>query len=233
MTGRSGDLKLLRAKAGDYLEELGRKENIFQLTPGESVFLAVDMQNFVCDPAPGRELPNIKGVMERINQVADFCHGHAIPVVWIRQCFTQKAGGDDVGLYRLFHKEPLDPGMFSQGESAELHPGMHVDHGKDFIVEKNRYSAFSPGSSRLEPLLSGLGRRQLILGGAATNVCVESTARDAMQHGYQVTVLTDATTAFDELIHQVSLMNLKLFFGDTRPMEEVLLELANAQSSRA
>ena len=203
----------LLAKAEAILKEMGRKQNLFELKTRNAAFLAVDMQNFVCSPESGQGLPEIKQVMERVNLLADFCHVRDIPVIWLRHCFTRRPGGDDTGLYGLFHKQPLDPGMFNRGKASEIHPEMHVDPNRDYVVTKNRYSAFVPGSSRLESLLSSLGKTQLMLGGAATNVCVECNARDAMQRGYQVTVLTDATTTFDKLAHQASLMNIRLFFG--------------------
>ena len=157
--------------------------------------------------------------------MADFCHERKIPVIWLRQCFSQKEGWDDTGLYGRFHRLPLEPGMFNLGGAAAIHPAMHVDPASDFVVDKSRYSAFAPGSSRLEPLLSGMDRKHLIIGGAATNVCVESTARDAMQRGYRVTVLADAATAFDSLVHEVSLLNIKLFFGDTRSVNGLIREM--------
>jgi isochorismate hydrolase len=165
MTNVNGDPEVLSAKAKAYLEGLGRKEKLFRLNATQAVFIAVDMQNFVCDPGHGRALPKIKQVMERINRLADFCHANDIPVIWLKQCFTQKSARDDVGLFRLFHKQPLDPRMFNQGEASEIHAGMHLDPDRDFVVEKNRYSAFAPGSSRLESLLSSMSRNQLILGG--------------------------------------------------------------------
>lgn len=230
MTSDNGDLQSLWAKADAYLEGIGRGASVFSARAAEVVFIAVDMQNFVCDSAPGRELPGIKAVMERVNLLADFCHAHGIPVVWLRQCFTQKGGADDAGLYGLFHKAPLDPGMFGHGEAALIHPDMHLEAELDFVVEKNRYSAFAPGSSRLETLLSSLGRRHLVFGGAATNVCVECTARDAMQREYKVTVLSDATTAFDAAVHQISLLNIRLFFGDVKTVEEVVRKLKDSLS---
>ncbi|MCB2185639.1 MAG: cysteine hydrolase [Deltaproteobacteria bacterium] len=214
-------VKALRDKACEYVHGLGRGEHVFELRASQAVLVVVDMQNFVCRPAPGRELPGLAEVMERLNSLAAGCRLQGIPVVWLRQVFHRQAGGDDAGLYRRFHREPLDPGLFEGGEAAELYAGMQVDPARDYVVAKNRYSALAPGSSRLAQVLAGLGRRQLILGGAATNVCVESTARDAMQRGYEVTVLADATTAFDPLLHEISLLNLKLFFGDVRTAAEV------------
>lgn len=218
----------LQAKAAAYLKRIDREDNVFRLTARDSALLAVDMQNFVCRPEPGRVLPGMEEVIKNLNLMADFCHQHGIPVIWLRHCFTQKAPADDVGLYRLFHETPLAPGMFNSGEETEIYPEMHWEQVTDFVVTKNRYSAFTPGSSRLESLLGGLKRKLLIIGGVATNVCVESTARDAMQRGFQVTVLADATTAFDDLVHQISLLNIKLFFGDARPVNSVIQELADS-----
>jgi nicotinamidase-related amidase len=56
-------------------------------------------------------------------------------------------------------------------------------------------------------------------------VCVESTERDAMQRGYEVTVLSDVTAAFDKLVHQISLLNINLFFGDARSVDSVIQEM--------
>jgi len=210
------------------LQSIGRRENVFRLAARDSAFLVVDMQNFVCRTEPGRALPGMEKVIKNLNLMADFCHQHGIPVIWLRHIFTLKGSDDDVGLYRLFHKNPLAPGMFNSGKDTEIYPEMHWEQARDFVVAKNRYSAFAPGSSRLESLLEGMGRKQLIIGGVATNVCVESTVRDAVQRGFQVTVLTDATTAFDDLIHQISLLNIKLFFGDVKPIDGIIRELADS-----
>lgn len=228
MTQENSALRELSKKAEAYLNGMGRKQNLFHLGAEDAVFLAVDMQNFVCAPNPGRSLPGIEQVMKHVNTMADFCHEQGIPVIWLRQCFSRRGHWDDVCLYGAFHQERLEPGMFNQGEATEIHPAMHLDPEKDFVVEKTCYSAFAPGSSRLETLLLGMARKQMIMGGAATNVCVESTARDAMQRGYQVTVLEDATTAFDELVHRISLLNIKLFFGDIRPVESVIREIKDS-----
>ena len=222
MGGAGNDMEALRARAGAYLEQTGRGENMFRPGADQAVFIAVDMQNFVCDPEPGRALPGIGRVMAKVNRMADFCHERGIPVVWLRQCFSRNGAWDDVGLYGTFHKQPLDPGMFDDGLACQLSPEVHFDPRRDFTVEKTCYSAFAPGSSRLETLLVGMNRSHLIMAGAATNVCVESTARDAMQRGYEVTVLSDATTAFDGLVHEISLLNIRLFFGDVRPLAGLL-----------
>ena len=65
----------------------------------------------------------------------------------------------------------------------------------DFVVIKNRYSCFIPGSSSLERLLRSQGRDTVLLAGTKTNICVESTARDGMMLDFRMAVLSDATAA--------------------------------------
>lgn len=222
-------LSALQAKLEAYIKDLNRPEDIFQLSPHRSALVAVDMQNFVCQPEKGRELPGMNVVIRQTNKAVDFCHRHSIPVIWIQQNFSKTKGGDNSGLYPLFHKSPLPEGMFDLGKDTGIFPEMHLDAKLDHLVPKNRYSAFAPGSSRLKELLQELGRDQIVICGVATNVCVESTARDAMQHGFELTLLSDAATAFDPIVHQVSLMNIKLFFGDVRTVDQAIRELAQAQ----
>ena len=208
-------------KASACMDSMGRKSNLFIPAPDRAALVVVDMQNFVCSPTDGRSLPGMEKVVEKINQLVDFCHNINIPVIWLRQNFNRINGKDDAGLYSAFHKSPLARGMYNQGADTDIYPAMHLNKN-DHVLLKNRYSAFAPGSSFLDSLLTELSRNQLILCGVATNVCVESTARDAMQKNYQVILASDAATAFDEVIHQVSLINIKLFYGDIMETEEIL-----------
>lgn len=215
-------LEALRAQLDKYRAAIGRGENVFALQPDAAALLVVDMQRFVCAPGDGRRLPGIEQAIDTINALADACRRHGVPVVWLRQSFHTAGDADDAGLYRAFHKAPLPPGMFDHGPETEIFHGMHFDGARDHVVFKNRYSAFAKGSSRLDEALAGLGVRQLWVTGAATNVCVESTARDAMQRDYEVIMVEDGMAAAFELAHQVLLLNFRAFYGDVRRAEDLL-----------
>ena len=62
----------------------------------------------------------------------------------------------------------------------------------------------------------------LILTGTLTNVCVESTAREANMAGYKVIVVADATAAVTDAEHNAALLNLRLNFADVRRTRQVL-----------
>jgi len=102
----------------------------------------------------------------------------------------------------------------------------------DHVVFKNRYSAFLANPPELERRLDVLKRTQLIIAGIAANVCVESTARDAMQLDYEVVVIADAVDTFDKTLLKNTLKNIMLFFGDARTTEEVMDELRTHGGSR-
>jgi ureidoacrylate peracid hydrolase len=112
----------------------------------------------------------------------------------------------------------------NKGKGTEIFRDMHVNPVKDHIVFKNRYSAFLSNPPELRQKLESLHRTQLIMTGVAANVCVESTARDAMQLDYEVTVVADATASPDTTLLKNTLKNITLFFGDVRSTDEVVEE---------
>jgi ureidoacrylate peracid hydrolase len=93
---------------------------------------------------------------------------------------------------------------------AEIHEAFPVD-GADLVIRKHRYSAFH-GTS-LNMILRNLGIRALIITGAHTNVCVESTVRDAFMLDYHIIVPKDGVASIDVDLHQASLRNLDLYFA--------------------
>jgi ureidoacrylate peracid hydrolase len=91
----------------------------------------------------------------------------------------------------------------------------------DMIIDKSRPSAFY--GTQLEPVLTSLDVRNLVITGVTTNVCVESTARDAGQRDYHVHVVSDATAEWEEVRHQHALDVLGFMFGWVNTTEEVLV----------
>ncbi len=84
----------------------------------------------------------------------------------------------------------------------------------DLTVEKNRYSAFIQGSSDLADVLRARGLDTLLITGTVTNVCCESTARDAMMLNFKTIMLTDGNAAVTDEDHNASLTGFYLIFGD-------------------
>ncbi len=104
----------------------------------------------------------------------------------------------------------------------------------DLIVEKNRFSAFIQGSSNLADVLRARGLDTLLITGTVTNVCCESTARDAMMLNFRTIMVTDGNAAVTDEDHNASLCSFYLTFGDIMSTDMLvgLLE-RNAQKGLA
>lgn len=95
-------------------------------------------------------------------------------------------------------------------------PGEHV-------LRKTTIGAFA--STHIDSLLRALGCEQLYLTGVSTNMCVETTAREAADRGYGVTLVEDACGTTHEDLHEVTMRNFQRLFGRVRGTAEVLAEL--------
>ena len=92
------------------------------------------------------------------------------------------------------------------------------------IVPKARYSGFA--GTNLEQLLRARGITTLLLVGVNTNVCVESTLRDAYHREFFAVMVPDATLqAGSDFIFEATVFNVQRFFGWTAPSEAVVRAL--------
>ncbi|MFF9478656.1 isochorismatase family protein [Streptomyces sp. NPDC014733] len=102
---------------------------------------------------------------------------------------------------------------------AELVPELDRQSG-DLLVTKQVWGAFHATALDLE--LRRRGVTQVVLTGIATSIGVESTARAAYEHGYHVTVATDAVTDMDEGAHRNSLEKIFPRLGETGTTDEII-----------
>src|SRR5260370_21129310 len=103
---------------------------------------------------------------------------------------------------------------------------------RTFIVDKTRFGAFVPGSSDLHDILQARGIDTLIITGTATNVCCESTARDAMQMNYKVVVVADGNATNTDAEHNATLNNIVRLFADVITTEQLLGFLRSSSAAR-
>jgi nicotinamidase-related amidase len=95
-------------------------------------------------------------------------------------------------------------------------PGEHV-------LRKTTIGAFA--STAIDSLLRALDCDQLYLAGVSTNMCVETTAREAADRGYLVTLVEDACGTTHEDLHQGTMRNFQRLFGRVRSTDESLAEM--------
>lgn len=106
---------------------------------------------------------------------------------------------------------------------AELHPDV-VALGADVIIKKRQWGAFH--GTELDLQLRRRGVRTMILGGIATNYGVESTARAAWEHNYDVVIAEDACTTASVEMHRFAVEKIFPRIARVRSTADVLTALA-------
>jgi len=78
----------------------------------------------------------------------------------------------------------------------------------DIYLSKNRYSCLAPSASSLETVMRSRGIETLLIGGTKTNICCETTARDAFDMNYNVMLVSDCCAALSDREHQATLESI-------------------------
>lgn len=180
------------------------------ITPERTALLVVDMQRAFLDACGVMFLPEAVDIMPVVAGVVARCRATGVRVVWTRMSHDGPVGG----AYReLFPQHFLSDGSPKLGRNSgdyQIAPDLDP-HPEDLYVDKTSYSAFR--GTGLEARLRVDGCDTTVICGIATNVCCESTARDAFALGFRVIVLSDATASGSREAHQASLRTLGLAFG--------------------
>lgn len=92
------------------------------------------------------------------------------------------------------------------------------------VVRKCTVGAFA--SSTIDQALRAFDLRELYLAGVSTNMCVDTTAREAADRGYRVTLVEDACGASRKDFHDMALLNFRRLFGRVVDTETALAEIA-------
>ena len=109
---------------------------------------------------------------------------------------------------------------------ATLADGLYPLSG-DLHAAKSASSAFFPGKCRLPDLLNQRGIDTVLITGVLTNICCESSARDAATLGYKVVMVADACAARTDEEHRSALYNVLRNFGDVRMSDDLITAFDN------
>jgi ureidoacrylate peracid hydrolase len=199
------------------------------IDPGRTAHLVIDLQNGFMELGAPVEVPEARTIVGNVNRISAVVREGGGLNVFVR--FTTPGDGDPpwpvfyerMGLAGDAHRAAFAPGA----HHWQLWPELDV-RPEDAVVEKCRFSAFTPGASGLDALLRGLGIDTVIVSGTLTNCCCESTARDAMQLNYRVLMATDANAALSDAEHAATLRILAMVFADLYSTDE-LVELMQAR----
>jgi nicotinamidase-related amidase len=199
----------------------------FTVEPQRMALINVDMQNCFVHGSP-IAAPDGLVLLERINQLTAVCRGAGIPV--IHTSHVLRPDGSNMGI--LAELAPVKAGIINNGSaSAALHPDLVVDP-TDILLDKPRFGAFY--GTDLDMILRTRGIDTVIIVGIATNVCCETTAREAMVRDFRVFFLSDGTTTFGmgevsgAELQKATLSTLGFVFAHVMSIDEMIQEIQSA-----
>ena len=217
------------------IKRQGRLHVIESLVPAKTALLVVDMQNYFMADGQLGCCPVARDIVPNVNRLAQALREAGGHVVWIQNAAPAETLKSWANLHEMYSPENRQTrleGLTRDSDGYALWEGLGVQP-QDLHVEKTRYSAFIRGASDVEPLLRDRGVDTVIVTGVATNVCCESTARDAMMLGFRTIMVADANAAPSDAEHNATLASFMLFFGDVQHTDDVIGKLNDNSSTVA
>src|SRR5215468_7902678 len=219
------------------VERRGREHVYEDLDPAKTALVVVDMQNAFMLPGVAHALcPMAEKIVSNINRLAQTVRDTGGAVVWIKTTFKDDALKNWSTYFEMVTTQQgakRIAALTADSKGHELWAELEV-RPQDLVVEKNRFSAFIQGSSDLAQLLRERGLDTVLITGTVTNVCCESTARDAMMLNFKTIMITDGNAAVTDEDHNASLRAFYLMFGDIVSTDMLITWLArNARRNLA
>ena len=213
--------RAMRARGRDHIFE--------RIEAARTAHIVVDLQNgFMAEGAPV-EVPTAREIVPDVNRICAALRQAGGTNVFLRYTYDPAESRPWTTRYSEYlspERSAAHKTTFHRGaELWQLWPLLDVGTN-DLIVDKTRFSAFVPGTCALNDMLEARGIDTLIVTGTLTNVCCESTTRDAMQRNYRVIFVADGNAALTDAEHNATLCNMVTLFADVMTTAEVLAVLA-------
>jgi len=185
--------------------------------------IVVDMQNAYCHgqgslARQGFDVSSCRSVIGNVKKILETFREEALPVIFLYLAFEKdyRDGGAMAHDIWPFFKEKkgLLDGTWDASIVDDLAP-----LANEGVIRKTRYSGFS--GTNLDYRLRYMGVDTLVVCGVTTNICVESTVRDAFHLGYRVVLVSDGTAEIDEERYRASLKTMEYAFGKVISTEQL------------
>jgi len=174
------------------------------LNPAASALLVIDMQNYFLDSGCSAWMESTPAIIPNVRALIDSYRSKKLPVLFT--VHAHECPEVDGGMMGRWWGDLIIKGT----HDAEIHPEI-MPREEEKVVWKTRYSAFY--NTDLDISLNRLGVEEVVISGVMTNLCCESTARDAFFRDYRIYFVMDATAAINEDLHISTMKNLAYGFA--------------------
>jgi ureidoacrylate peracid hydrolase len=213
----------------------GREHTVESLDGPKTALVVVDMQIYFMGEGQPSECPIAREIVPNVNRLAEATRRNGGKVIWIQT----HSGPDSLDFWSVYY-ERMTPGssqarvdgMSPGGSGFDIWPDLEV-RDDDVIVPKTRFSAFMPDPTFFDGILKENGIDTLLITGVSTCTCCESTARDGMMLNYRTMMITDGCAAPNDELHNATMNQFYLQFGDVQSTDEVIALLDRKLSAAA
>jgi ureidoacrylate peracid hydrolase len=214
---------------------IGKPHPFDSIDPPKTALLVIDMQNYFVKPGHQSEVPLAREIAPNINRLAAELRGRGGHVVWIRNGTngTRESWSNYHGYLQKPERAERRLKAMDIGEDGYEYWSGNDIRPEDAQITKKRYSAFIQGSSDIERHLRDRDIDTLLITGTATNVCCESTARDAMMLNFKVIMVSDGLATHTDEEHNATLSNFYGQFGDVQTVDEAVQSLERGDKKKA
>jgi ureidoacrylate peracid hydrolase len=216
-------------------ERVGRNRGgvavFHHIDPRKTAHIVIDLQNGFMAPGQVRETPMARAIVPNVNRISAALRAAGGLVVYALHTSDAEA----IRTWSVFFDhfcgdrarfiEAFTPGNTGHA----LWPKLDVAK-EDLRIMKRRFGAFVPGSSDLHARLQERGIDTLIISGTLSQVCCESTARDAMMMNYKVFFIADTNATLTDAEHGGTLSAMAHIFADVRDTQSMLDQIAASRT---
>jgi ureidoacrylate peracid hydrolase len=216
-------------KTIDFIMRRRGKLHIYeQLDPARTALIVVDMQIAFVAEGAAIETPAARDIVPNINRLAAACRKAGATVAWVISTYGPKP--EDY--WPTFFDHVMSPesaarfrGALIEGEASHgLYPPLDYADG-EAVISKNRFGAFVGSGGKLEKFLRDGGIDTLIIVGTVTNMCCETTAREAAMLSFKTIMVSDANAGRSDEEHNASLSAFLMGMGDVHTTDDIIAML--------
>jgi ureidoacrylate peracid hydrolase len=191
-------------------KRLGKLHPFDAIDPRKTALVVVDMQNYFVKQGHQSEIPGAREIVPNINRLAAELRRRGGHVVWVRN------GTND-----------------TRENWSNYHNYLQSPDRAERRLKSMEIGAFIQGSSNIERHLCDRNIDTILITGTATNVCCESTARDAMMLNFKVIMVADGLATHTDDEHNATLSNFYGQFGDVQTVDEAVQSLDRGDKKKA
>lgn len=179
----------------------------FKIKREECALLVVDMQNAFVAPGAPIWIPEALRQVPRIKKLIQACRELNVSVLYAAHTLSE----DTKHTYFDYLPSLRTGALAEDSKEADIYEELSPQPGERVISTKHTFSSFI--GTDLDYVLRDLGVRTVIICGTSTDVCCESTARDAYCYHYNVVFGSDVTSTNNWMGHVATLRVMRVFFA--------------------